>query len=349
VRVLYVSPLKALVYDIERNLRAPLAGIAERAGDAGSAPRVSVRTGDTPARERRLQARDPGEILVTTPESLYLILGSAARETLRSVEWVIIDEVHALAPTKRGAHLALSLERLAQECGRDPQRIGLSATAAPLPEVARFLGGRRPVSIVDASERPHLDLRIEVPLDDLSSPGSATDESAAADAPAADAAPVDSGPTDAVASARAARSNGRDAIEARTSVWPAIYPALLDAIRKHRSTIVFANSRWLCDRLSQRTNELAVLKALGFTDRGVLGLVLGECTLLTAIGGGLGLLLGWLLVGMGDPTNGSLPVFFVPNRVLVTGIVLIAVMAFLAGILPALQAQRLQIADALRR
>jgi ATP-dependent Lhr-like helicase len=165
VRVLYISPLKALVYDIERNLRAPLVGVrraAEKLGLPVRIPRVAVRTGDTPARERLEQARDPAEILVTTPESLYLILGSAQRETLRSVEWVIVDEIHALAPTKRGAHLALSLERVAQLTARDPQRIGLSATARPLAEVARFLGGDRPVAVVDTSARPRLDVEIRV-------------------------------------------------------------------------------------------------------------------------------------------------------------------------------------------
>jgi ATP-dependent Lhr-like helicase len=142
VRVLYVSPLKALVYDIERNLRAPLAGVQREAHDRGIEiarwPRVAVRTGDTTPRKRRSQARDPAEILVTTPESLYLILGSQQRDTLATVETVIVDEIHALAPTKRGAHLALSLERVAALADREPQRIGLSATARPRGEVARF-------------------------------------------------------------------------------------------------------------------------------------------------------------------------------------------------------------------
>ena len=158
VRLLYVSPLKALVYDIERNLRAPLVGItrvAERLELPFAAPRVAVRTGDTPQKERRQQsARDPAEILVTTPESLYLLLGSKAADTLRTVDTVIVDEIHALAPSKRGAHLALSLERLA-ELADEPQRIGLSATVRPLDAVAGFLGGTRPVEIaVDTSRRP---------------------------------------------------------------------------------------------------------------------------------------------------------------------------------------------------
>ena len=234
VRVLYVSPLKALVYDIERNLRVPLEGIARTArgldGPAGQAtrmPRVAVRTGDTTQRERRLQARDPAEILVTTPESLYLILGSAAAQTLTTVETVIVDEVHALAPTKRGAHLALSLERLSRLTVTDPQRIGLSATVRPAALVARFLGGDRPVSIVDTSEKPRLDLQIEVPVPDMGHPGAGA-------APDAD---------------------GR--ADDRHSLWPSIHTRLLELIRAHRSTIVFVNSRGLCERLCQRINELA--------------------------------------------------------------------------------------------
>src|SRR5512142_4737 len=144
LRVVYVSPLKALAVDVERNLRAPLLGIANEAlarGDAHRVPAVAVRTGDTPAAERARFAREPADILITTPESLYLLLTSNAREALRSVETVIVDEIHALVPTKRGAHLALSLERLEHLAGRRLQRIGLSATQRPLDEVARFLGG----------------------------------------------------------------------------------------------------------------------------------------------------------------------------------------------------------------
>jgi ATP-dependent Lhr-like helicase len=218
VRALYVSPLKALVYDVERNLRAPLAGLAGAAAGELRIPRVAVRTGDTPERERRQQARDPAEILVTTPESLYLVLGSRQRETLASVETVIVDEVHALAGNKRGAHLALSLERLAALARRDPQRIGLSATARPLPEIARFLGGDRPVAIVDAAAPPALELEVVVPVADMARP---------------------EGP------------------EPQAGIWPAIYPRLLEQIRAHTSTIVFTNSRALCERMSQRLNELA--------------------------------------------------------------------------------------------
>src|SRR4029079_13320022 len=143
-RILYISPLKALAVDVERNLRAPIAGIANRAaarGDAFHMPIVAVRTGDTPAAERARLQRDPSDILITTPESLYLLLTSNSREALRSVETVIVDEIHALVPTKRGVHLMLSLERLTAFATSPPQRIGLSATQRPLDEVARFLGG----------------------------------------------------------------------------------------------------------------------------------------------------------------------------------------------------------------
>lgn len=238
VRVLYVSPLKALVHDIERNLRAPRVGVeraAERLGLALRAPRIAVRTGDTPAADRAAQTRDPAEILVTTPESLYLILGSAQRETLRAVETVIVDEIHALAPTKRGAHLALSLERVAALCARDPQRIGLSATARPVAEVARFLGGDRPVAIVDRSTRPLLDLEIRVPVPDMTQPTS----------------------------------------EPALGMWPAIEPRLLEEIRAHRSTIVFVNSRGLCERLCARLNELACGAAAGPLDHQACGAAAG--------------------------------------------------------------------------
>ncbi|MFO0691805.1 MAG: DEAD/DEAH box helicase [Myxococcota bacterium] len=237
VRVLYVSPLKALVADIERNLRVPLAGIAEEAARLADAPdadpaarrsaapfrapRVAIRTGDSSARERRLQAREPAEILVTTPESLYLILGSAARETLATVETIIVDEIHALAGSKRGAHLALSLERVARRCrGGDPQRIGLSATARPTAEIARFLGGDRRVEVVDASAPPAIDLTVCVPVPDMARP--------------------DVGPDDVA-----------------KSLWSAIHPALLAQIRAHASSIVFTNSRALCERLARALNELA--------------------------------------------------------------------------------------------
>jgi len=245
VRVLYVSPLKALVYDIERNLRAPLAGItaeAERLTAEGEdvafrPPRVGVRTGDTSAKERRLHLRDPAEILVTTPESLYLLLGSQARETLRTVETIILDEIHAIAPTKRGTHLMLSLERVARRCRHgDPQRIGLSATARPTEAIARFLGGDREVAIVDTSRPPALDLRVSVPVPDMTQPqvGGRTD------------------PEDRDKPVRAVGEG-----ESETSLWTAIYPELLDLIHAHHSSILFVNNRALCERLAHRLNELA--------------------------------------------------------------------------------------------
>jgi ATP-dependent Lhr-like helicase len=252
VRVVYVSPLKALVYDVERNLRAPLVGIAraaERLGIDVALPSVAVRTGDTPARERQAQARHPADILITTPESLYLLLTSHARDTLRTVDTIVVDEVHALAPTKRGAHLALSLERLsylAGLTGRDPQRIGLSATARPLDEVARFLGGDRPVTIVDAGAAPRLDVEIVVPVADMTRP----EDSLPAPAVVADA--------DGGVSLLAPEERGE---RGERGMWPAIYPRLLELVRGHRTTIVFVNSRGLCERLTRRLNELAAAES----------------------------------------------------------------------------------------
>jgi ATP-dependent Lhr-like helicase len=220
-KVVYVSPIKALAYDVERNLRAPLAGLV-RLG-AGAAITVDVRTGDTPAKERERQRRHPGHILITTPESLYLILAGRSRDRLRSVDTVIVDEIHALAPTKRGVHLGLTLERLCHlvtSAGNpEPQRIGLSATQRPLSEVARYLGGDRPVEIVDASARPAMDLAIVVPAQEMDHPGTA----------------------------------GRDG----GGMWPLIYPKLLEMILAHRTTIIFVNSRRLAERVSQQLTELA--------------------------------------------------------------------------------------------
>src|SRR5262245_56444295 len=243
VRVLYVSPLKALTYDIERNLRAPLTGIglaATRLGLEPPAISVASRTGDTPAEDRRQIARHPPDILITTPESLYLMLTSAAREALRGVEPVIVDEVHAIAGSKRGAHLALSLERLEslqgeREDGRRMQRIGLSATQRPLDTIARFLGGIGPdrdVTIVDAGARKPLELEVVVPVDDMASLGEMLPPEEQPGGPA-----------------------GRG--DLRTSIWPAIHPRILELIRAHKSTIVFTNSRRLSERLAQRLNELA--------------------------------------------------------------------------------------------
>ena len=246
VRVVYVSPLKALVYDVERNLRAPLVGLERAAAQLGErirVPRIAVRTGDTPAKDRQRFNKAPADILVTTPESLYLMLGSQARETLRTVDTIVVDEVHALAPTKRGAHLALSLERLVHGAGRDPQRIGLSATARPLAEVARWLGGDRDVAIVDRSVAPNADLQILVPVADMTKP----EESR----PAATAAPKRK-PSGSVLASGA----GADDAPRQHGLWPAIHPRLLELIRAHRSTIVFVNSRGLCERLTQRLNDL---------------------------------------------------------------------------------------------
>ena len=182
-RVLYISPLRALAFDIEKNLRAPLKGIelaAERLGEPFVAPEVGMRTGDTAANDRQKLIRRPPDLLITTPESLYLMLTSSARETLAGVETVIIDEIHAMATTKRGAHLMLTLERLEQITDRPPQRIGLSATQRPLEEVAEFLGGwaepgvKRPVSIVDAGIRKALEIEVVIPIEDMSTIGQVT-------------------------------------------------------------------------------------------------------------------------------------------------------------------------------
>ncbi len=280
-RVLYVSPIKALAVDVERNLRAPLVGIAQaaqRAGVAHHIPTVTIRTGDTPAAERARFLRHPSDILITTPESLYLLLTSNARDSLRSIETVVVDEIHALVPTKRGAHLALSIERLEQLCGRKLQRVALSATQRPLEEVAHFLGGAiganhspatgalpvsdgtrtdpdalsepetgietsietqtdaltdapnyRPVTIIDASEPKRLDLKVEVAVEDM------------AQLDKLDSLP--SGPA----------SQG----PARSSIWTAIHPQLLELVRTHRSTLIFVNSRRLAERISGAINDLA--------------------------------------------------------------------------------------------
>src|SRR5712691_786899 len=159
LRVLYVSPLKALNYDVERNLRGPLAGLQSQL-------RVAVRTGDTPQKERTAMLREPPDILITTPESLFLLLTSQARELLRGVETLILDEVHAVAGTKRGAHLALSVERLERLVEQPSQRIGLSATQRPLEEIGRFVSGARAIELVDAGISKQLDLRVVVPLED---------------------------------------------------------------------------------------------------------------------------------------------------------------------------------------
>ncbi|MBB4967693.1 ATP-dependent Lhr-like helicase [Saccharothrix violaceirubra] len=232
-RVLYVSPLKALAVDVERNLRAPLAGIrqaAHRLSLPEPSIRVGMRTGDTPADERRAFTRTPPDVLVTTPESLFLVLTSRARESLRGVETVIVDEVHAVAGGKRGAHLALSLERLDALLERPAQRIGLSATVRPVEEVAAFLAGGRPVTLVQPALAKTIEVRVEVPVEDMSVLGEPTGEVSGSAAGA----------------------------ERRASIWPAVEQRVLDLVRAHRSTIVFANSRRLAERLTARLNELAV-------------------------------------------------------------------------------------------
>ena len=231
-RLVYVSPLKALAYDIDRNLRAPLRGI-------GADLSVGVRTGDTPQRDRAAMRRKPPDILITTPESLYLMLSSGAREILTGVEAVIVDEIHAVAATKRGSHLALTLERLAalQSGGREPQRIGLSATQNPLEEVARFMvGPRRTCTIVDTGVRKPLDLQIHVPVESMVEPEQHVGSEA-----------VD--PFDAL--------TGTSNEATRRSIWPAIYPEILKLVEQHRSTIVFVNARRGAERLALRLNQLA--------------------------------------------------------------------------------------------
>ncbi|HEX4309103.1 MAG TPA: DEAD/DEAH box helicase [Acidobacteriaceae bacterium] len=279
-RILYISPLKALAVDVERNLRSPLTGISNMAQAAGvpvHTPEISIRTGDTPARDRARFRRHPGEILITTPESLYLLLTSDAAETLRTVDTVIIDEIHALVPTKRGAHLALSLERLQALCARPLQRIGLSATQRPLEEVARYLGGAdgqglekqkkqpslqaqagdtqavveaftdaletednvdareatgprfRPVTIVNAGARKTLELRVEVPVEDMAKLGQMEE--------------IPSGPA----------SQGPK----RASIWQSIHPRLLEIVRSRTSTLIFVNARRIAERLAGALNELS--------------------------------------------------------------------------------------------
>jgi ATP-dependent Lhr-like helicase len=236
-RVLYISPLKALAVDVERNLRSPLTGIrhtADRLGTPTPELRVGVRSGDTTAAERRRLSTQPPDIMITTPESLFLMLTSQARESLRGIETVIIDEVHAVAGTKRGAHLAISLERLDALLEHPAQRIGLSATVRPLDEVARFLGGSAPVEIVAPPAEKHWDLKVVVPVEDMTAPEEYDEE----------------GHGDSV------RSN---------SIWPHVEESVADLIEQHRSTIVFANSRRLAERLTARLNEIATARATGAT------------------------------------------------------------------------------------
>jgi ATP-dependent helicase Lhr and Lhr-like helicase len=227
-RVVYVSPMKALSYDVERNLRAPLKGIS--GPPDGADVTVGIRTGDTPQRERQRMLKEPPDILITTPESLYLMLTSRAREILGSAEWVIVDEIHAVASSKRGAHLALTLERLDALVrgagGAKPQRIGLSATQTPLEEVARFMvGPKRKCRIVDASAPKPLDVKVHVPVESMAELNGVV--------------------------------HGDSDQPLHGSIWPAIYPELLRLVREHTSTIVFVNNRRSAERLALRLNELA--------------------------------------------------------------------------------------------
>ena len=215
-QVLYVSPLKALAVDVERNLRTPLTGItrvAERHGLPAPSITVGVRSGDTPPNQRRAMIANPPDVLITTPESLFLMLTSAARETLTSVRTVIVDEVHAVAATKRGAHLALSLERLDQLLDTPAQRIGLSATVRPPEEVARFLSGQAPTTIVCPPAAKTFDLSVQVPVPDMAN--------------------LDN-----------------------NSIWPDVEERIVDLVEAHNSSIVFANSRRLAERLTSRLNEI---------------------------------------------------------------------------------------------
>jgi ATP-dependent Lhr-like helicase len=237
-RVLYISPLKALGVDVERNLRAPLVGVTQTARRLGSEPphvSVGVRSGDTTSADRRALVASPPDILITTPESLFLMLTSQARETLTTVETVIVDEVHAVAATKRGAHLALSLERLDALLPKPAQRIGLSATVRPAEEVARFLGGRAPVEVVAPPAGKRFDLRVVVPVEDMSELGTSTFASGNDDGSAPQAG----------------------------SIWPHVEEAIVDRVLEHRSSIVFANSRRLAERLTARLNEIYEERLLG--------------------------------------------------------------------------------------
>ncbi|QQC91721.1 ATP-dependent helicase [Streptomyces alfalfae] len=240
-RVLYVSPLKALAVDVERNLRSPLTGIRQesvRRGLPEPEVRVGIRSGDTPAAERRALSTRPPDILITTPESLFLMLTSATREALTGIETIILDEVHAVAGTKRGAHLALSLERLDELLPKPARRIGLSATVRPVDEVARYLSPKRKVEIVQPPSGKEFDLSVVVPVEDLGELGGS---------PAADA----------------GDGTGGSGQAERPSIWPHVEERITDLVQAHRSTIVFANSRRLAERLCNRLNEIAYERATG--------------------------------------------------------------------------------------
>ncbi len=228
-RILYVSPLKALAVDVERNLRTPLAGMTRVAQQRGLPPpeiTVGVRSGDTPPAQRRQLIARPPDVLITTPESLFLMLTSAARETLAGVQTVIVDEIHAIAGTKRGAHLALSLERLDDMLRAPAQRIGLSATVRPPEEVARFLSGSAPTAIVAPAAAKTFELTVQVPVPDMTNP-----------------------------------AETRPQAGGTPSIWPDVEARLVDLVETHNSTIVFANSRRLAERLTARLNEIHAERA----------------------------------------------------------------------------------------
>src|SRR5262245_16037247 len=277
-RVVYVSPLKALAVDVERNLRAPLEGIARVAAERGfpfTTPAVAIRTGDTPPAERARFQREPADILITTPESLYLLLTSNAREALHSIDTIIVDEIHALVPTKRGAHLAISLERLEARCAKPPQRIGLSATQRPLDEVAKFLGGTEQSSVASRQSSvrrrqspPKSDAQLRVESEEEISDEFATHTGPVRHRPVTI---VDAGakkplsltidvPVEDMAKLTTADdipSGPASVGDARPSIWAAIHPRLLELIRAHRSTLIFVNSRRLAERLAGALNDLA--------------------------------------------------------------------------------------------
>lgn len=230
--VLYVSPLKALAADVQRNLTSPMVGMAREAARLGITTTpitVGMRTGDTPADQRRRLARRPPSILITTPESLFLMLTSQAREGLRNVQTVIVDEIHALAGTKRGAHFAVSMERLDALVGKPVQRIGLSATVMPVDDVATFLGGTHPVGVVAPPSDKEIEISVTVPVADMSQPGYESTD-----------------PHDTIAAAP----------QERASVWPHVERSIVDLINQHESTLVFANSRRLAERITARINEI---------------------------------------------------------------------------------------------
>ncbi|QPZ37584.1 Lhr family ATP-dependent helicase [Paramicrobacterium chengjingii] len=255
-RVLYISPLKALGVDVERNLRSPLVGITQTAKRLGVEPpevAVGVRSGDTPAKDRRALLKNPPDILITTPESLYLMLTSQARETLTCIDTVIVDEVHAVAATKRGAHLAVSLERLDAMLETPAQRIGLSATVRPREEIARFLGGTSPVEIVAPEAQKTFELEVVVPVDDMTD--LSVGQPAGGTASSEGAAGSTRGPAGGSSGGSAAGPVRADG-ERAGSIWPHVEEAIVDRILAHTSTIVFANSRRLAERLTARLNEI---------------------------------------------------------------------------------------------